>query len=376
MLEFTPQTGLPVAASALPTLVKEARGLGFSRLGVASADAQEHTRDRLSTWLDTGYHGAMQYMQRPRLSPAELLPGARSVLVGVMSYGPGGLDPHAVAAYARGQDYHGVVKLALMGLGQACADVLGQPVRARACVDSVPMLERAWALRAGVAFIGKSTLAITPGVGTATFLGELIVDVDLPASEPIAAGCGTCRQCLDACPTAAFVDAYVLDARRCISYLTIEYRGWIPLELRPLMGAHVFGCDICQRVCPFNASSKLPAPPAELEPKAARSDVDLMALLEMTSGDYRRLVAGSAMRRASRQQLQRNAAVALGNVGGQDSVSALIRALTHSTYALVRGHAAWALGRIGGTEARAALAAAELRELDPEVQRELRLAVA
>jgi epoxyqueuosine reductase len=207
-------------------------------------------------------------------------------------------------------------------------------------------------------------------------LGELLVDLELAPSAPVASGCGSCRSCLDACPTGAFVDAYTLDARRCISYLTIELRGPIPRELRPAIGRWVFGCDICQEVCPFNQSSRpRPYEPA-LGAQAIASAPDLIELLELTSSGYRRLVKKRALGRANRVTLQRNAAVALGNARAESAVPALTEALRSNPSALVREHVAWALGQIGTEEARRALAAAFEQETEPSVIAEIALASA
>jgi epoxyqueuosine reductase len=263
----------------------------------------------------------------------------------------------------------------LRALADVCARLAGRPVPSRACVDTAPLLEREAAARAGLGFTGKSTMTIVPGRGTYVLLGELLVDLDLEPEEPAAQGCGSCRLCLDACPTQAFVGPWLLDARRCISYLTIEYRGVIARELRPLIGTRVFGCDVCQEVCPFNASPTQKPSAPEL---SARRDLEapaLTGLLKLRSSEYRRLVAGSALRRTSRTQLARNAAVALGNSGDRNAVSALANSLASDPRALVRGHAAWALGRLGGSAAVAALREACAHDADEWVRAEARLAL-
>jgi epoxyqueuosine reductase len=235
-------------------------------------------------------------------------------------------------------------------------------------------LEREAARRAGVGFIAKSTMSIVPGIGTQVLLGELLIDLELAPDMPIEPRCGSCTACLTACPTGAFVDAYVLDARRCISYLTIELKGPIPRALRPLVGNHVFGCDICQAVCPFNASPRdKPADP-ELAARPDFDHVSLVDLLELTSSAYRRLVRDSALRRVTRHQLARNAAVALGNSGDASVVPHLVRVLESTRRPLVRVHAAWALGRLGGEPARRALERA-LHDADHEVAEEARLSL-
>jgi epoxyqueuosine reductase len=217
---------------------------------------------------------------------------------------------------------------------------------ARAGVDTAPILEREAARRGGLGFIGKSTMSIVPGVGGYFFLGELLLDVPLPPTAVSSEGCGRCRSCLDACPTRAFTDAYQLDARRCIAYLTIEHRGVIPRELRSAIGQRVFGCDICQDVCPYNAAAdKHPVAP-ELSPDARRATISLVEVLEISAADYRRLVRGSALGRATRRMLQRNAAIALGNTDTAASVPPLLRNLAAHPSELVRGHVAWGLGRL------------------------------
>jgi epoxyqueuosine reductase len=238
------------------------------------------------------------------------------------------------------------------------------------------VLEREAARRAGIGFTAKSTLTIVPGLGSTVLLGELLVDIELEPAEPTSPRCGSCRACLDACPTQAFVDAFVLDARRCISYLTIELRGPIPRELRAAIGTRVFGCDVCQDVCPFNASSAARPVAPELEARPDLRPASLVDLLELTSSGYRRLVRSSPMRRVSRARLARNAAVALGNSGDPRAVTPLVRALRSHSAPLVRSHAAWALGRLGGRESLAALERARSDDPDEGVREEAGLALA
>jgi epoxyqueuosine reductase len=313
------------------------------------------------------------------------LPSARTIIAVALPYGgrpvalrrsrDEGVLTGRVAAYAGGADYHRVLKDKLFALSRECARIVGHSIESRACVDTAPLLEREAARRAGVGFTGKSTMTIAPGVGTYLLLGELLVDVDIEPSEPLRPACGRCTACLDACPTGAFIGPYVLDAKRCISYLTIENKGPIPRELRHLIGARVFGCDECQDVCPFNGGeSPRPAAP-ELAPSERRSDVDLLALLDLGAAAYRRLVKQSAMRRIGREQLRRNAAVALGNSADPRAVAPLARVLTDDRSPLVRAHAAWALGRLGGDTARAALARAADHDENNDVRDEARHAL-
>jgi len=360
---------------------------GFVRVGFAPAERFEGGAERLERWLAAGHHGEMAYLAGvERASPRALLAEVRTIVVVALPYPADQLVQlrrknssqlsGAVARYALGDDYHVALKQKLQVLADACAKVVGRPVAARACVDTAPLLEREAAARAGVGFIGKSTMAIIPGVGSYFVLGELLLDVEVTPSAPEeAAHCGSCRACLDRCPTGAFVDDYVLDARRCISYLTIELRGAIPRELRAPIGTRVFGCDVCQDVCPFNASPRPRAVAPELLPRDGRSAPDLVRLLELGSAEYRRFVKGSAIRRVSRTRLARNAAVALGNSGDPLAIAPLVRALERDPRPLVRSHAAWGLGRLGGDQARAALAASASSDSDPEVREEARSAL-
>ncbi|MEL7304977.1 MAG: tRNA epoxyqueuosine(34) reductase QueG [Myxococcota bacterium] len=365
----------------------KARSLGFARIGVCASAPFERGDRALRQWLSRGYHGDMEYLAgaSSRADPDTLLPGAKSMIVVALPYQAPPPEPRTqppadlhgsadteskIAAYARGHDYHGVLKAKLNELAREIETLSGRPIRSRACVDTAPLLEREAAMRAGIGFLAKSTMVISPGLGSYILLGELLVDIELPPSKPERSRCGSCTQCLDACPTDAFVDAFILDARRCISYLTIEYRGWIPRELRALMGTWVFGCDVCQQVCPFNAS-KQPRPVApELAPRL--EPMELVDLLNIGAAAHRRLATGSALRRAPRWQLARNAAVALGNITDSRVVRPLEHALCHSIYPLVRGHAAWALER---HRAQSALRTQAKRETDVDVQNEIELSL-
>jgi epoxyqueuosine reductase len=360
-------------------IVAQARALGFARVGLAAvATAARH--DAYVSWLAAGHHGVMVYLATPaavacRRDVRGLYPAARTVVSVALAYGgEGGARVHlplvdgprgVIARYARGDDYHTVMK---HKLGQLLAALAPHGVLGQTMADLLPVLERDEAERAALGFVGKNTLLIAPGAGSYLVLGELLLDqLAEVTSEPERKRCGQCRACLDACPTGAFVDAFVLDARRCISYLTIENPGPIPRELRPLMGLHVFGCDICQEVCPFNAGAGSPAAPELAARSAERGAPDLIALLNLGTNQLRQLMARSAMRRAGRAQLRRNVCVALGNAGDARAIPALIRALDDRT-ALVRAHAAWALGRLGAfdpLEARLAV------ETDLAVREEL-----
>lgn len=355
-----------------------ALGLGFVEVGFAKAEPFVRGNHKLAEWLAHGFHADMDYMQDPRRAePTALLPQAQSLIVVALPYGQRATLPvlnngsqGIVARYAQGDDYHRVIKGKLQALAELISQQLAPGSVTRACVDTAPLLEREAAAQAGIAFIAKSTMAIAPGFGSYFLLGALLTDLNLPASTPQRDRCGTCTKCLTACPTGAFVDAYTLDARRCISYLTIEHTGVIARELRPLMGQHVFGCDICQDVCPFNASSK-PRPSApELGAKQHLIAPSLTELLDLGSKAYQRLVRGTALERVSRNQLARNAAIALGNSQDEQAVSALSRTVLWHASALVRLHAAWALGQFNHPEAKLALEYTSQNDPDESVRAE------
>jgi epoxyqueuosine reductase len=342
-----------------------AREVGFARAGIATPARSEQAAERLASWLRAEHHGEMHYMDGSldRTVPAALFESVRSVLVVALPYGRHAPLPvrrsesgpalsapltGKVARYAQGEDYHRVLKLKLERLGLAIDALVGRAVGRRVCVDSAPLLERDFAVRAGLGFAAKSTLTIAPGVGSFFLLGELLLDLELqPTATVMTSGCGSCTRCITACPTNAFVGPYVLDARRCISYLTIELKGFVPRDLRPLIGQHVFGCDICQDVCPWNHSRHAPAADPELGQREALREPELESLLFLTSSGYRRLVAGTALSRVSRARLARNAAIALGNSRSALAEAPLVRALSTHVSELVRGHAAWALGALG-----------------------------
>lgn len=377
--------GEPSACSgqALADAVRRAGlELGFVSVGFASAEAFGRGQKALDAWLAAGQYGEMGYMAKHRLrhDPKFLLPSARTIVSVALPYARN--QPTAepglglLARYARGGDYHAVIKGKLAQLQERITRLVGRTVLARSCVDSAPLLEREAATRAGVGFIGKSTLCIVPSAGSYLLLGELLIDIDISPDSPLTPKCGQCTACLDACPTKAFTKPYVLDARRCISYLTIELRGPIPRELRRPMGNLVFGCDSCQEVCPYNASPK-PRPYApELAPKGTLERLPLTDLLRLRSGEYRRLVRGTAFSRTTRHQLARNAAIAVGNSRNRESVPVLEWAAKAHSNAMVRGHGAWALGQIGGSKAREILTELAANDLDAEVRTEATLALA
>jgi epoxyqueuosine reductase len=335
-------------ATALSAAVRErALALGFDRVAIGPAAPPEHGA-AFERWLDAGYAGTMTYLARgreARLDPRMLLPGARSVVAVALNHKPDGdaegWEP--VARYARGLDYHDVMRPRLEALGRELAEMTGGPARSRACVDTSAVLERDLAARAGLGWIGKNTNLLDQTLGSFFFIGIVLTTAELLPDDAVPDRCGTCTACLDACPTQAFVAPYVLDARRCISYLTIEHRGPIAEDLRPAAGEWAFGCDVCQTVCPWNRKSPPAAEPAF---RAERPLEPLEALLGLDDAAFRARFKGSAIRRAKRSGLLRNAALVLGNRRDAAAVPALRRALGDSD-PTVRGAAEWALARIG-----------------------------
>ncbi len=363
-------------AAKIKTLGKS---LGFNIVGVTSADRfardEEAALKRVSEGLMDGLPWYTSERVRKANSPRKLLEDARSVISLAMSYNHGVADPHGegphgkIARYAWGDDYHDVMKKRLRRFAAVLPDLAGHEVNTRIFVDDGPMNDRAAAERAGVGWFGKNTNILTPSHGSWVLLGQVITDLDLAPDAPLKKNCGECVRCIDDCPTGAIVAPYVIDNRKCISFLTIELRGSIPRELRPLMGDWVFGCDICQDVCPVNWK----AGPA-LEPAfRKRHDFDapaLLPLLDLDDEGFRERFRGSPVKRAKRVGLQRNVCVALGNIGDRRAVPALAETLK-TREPLIREHAAWALGKIGSPEARAALMNARATEADPVVVEEL-----
>ncbi|WP_337176933.1 tRNA epoxyqueuosine(34) reductase QueG [Paludisphaera sp.] len=340
-------------------LKEQALALGFDRAGIAPARTPPDY-PRFLAWLEAGRSASMDYLPRhaeARGHPDAILEGVRSVVMVSMVYGGRSDRPGVgkVASYAMGEDYHTVLRGRLELLAEWLRE-RAPGVSARAVVDTAPLLERDFARLAGLGWIGKNTLLIDRKLGSFTFLGALLTDAELEPDAPHAAShCGSCTRCLDACPTGAFVGPHELDARRCISYWTIEHRGPIPDEAAGSLHGWTFGCDVCQDVCPWNRK----APPAslpEFAPRAEWEEPDLVEWLTRTNSQWKRRLRDSSMRRAGRVGLVRNAAIALGAAGRADAVPALADLLDDpGEDPTIRDAAAWALRRIGTAEARAAL---------------------
>jgi epoxyqueuosine reductase len=361
---------MSASAPAAERVKAQAYALGFDLAGIAPVGPAP-TAGAFDQWLARGYAGTMSYLGRgaePRRDPSRHIPRVRSAIVVAMTYGgtqPGG----PVARYARGRDYHDVLREKLQSLHRWLEEQTGAPVAARSHVDTGPILERDLARQAGLGWFGKNTMLINPRIGSFFFIGALFVDLELERDTPFEADrCGTCTRCIEACPTNAIVEPRVLDARRCISYLTIELREGIPEELRPLMGDLLFGCDICQDVCPWNVSFAKALPDeSPYAPREVLAGTDARglarAILAMDEEAYRAAFRGSPMKRATLRGLKRNAAVVLGNAGAPGDEDVLSTALDDPE-ALVREHALWALAVRAKGESPAA-AAQSTRPADP-----------
>lgn len=333
------------------------RELGFQQVGITSVDLGQHEA-HLQRWLDAGYQGEMDYMAShgsKRSHPDELVPGTLRVISLRMDYLPGDTrmaeqlaspEKAYVSRYALGRDYHKLIRKRLQQLAERVQQSIGQ-FGYRAFVDSAPVLEKAVAEQAGLGWIGKNTLVINRKAGSWFFLGELFVDLPLPVDPPHASEhCGRCTACLDICPTQAFVAPYVLDARRCISYLTIELKGPIPEDLRPLIGNRVFGCDDCQIVCPWNRFAR-PSEQGDFQPRHQLDSAELASLFRWSEEEFLSRTEGSPLRRAGYERWLRNLAVGLGNAPGSIAVIEALELRREHPSELVREHVHWALSRHG-----------------------------
>ncbi|MCH8868902.1 MAG: tRNA epoxyqueuosine(34) reductase QueG [Chloroflexi bacterium] len=353
--------------------------LGFDLVGITTAEPflrdERAAIERVRAGMMDGLHWYTEERVRRANRPKVLLEGAQSVISLAISYNTGppaddGNEPRGkIGRYAWGDDYHDVIKKRLRQFCDGLEARLGEPVRTRIFVDDGPMNDRAAAERAGLGWFGKNTNILTPSHGSWVFLAQVVTDMKLKPDTPLKKTCGSCVRCIDACPTGAIVAPYVLDNRKCISFLTIELRGPIPKDLRPLVGDWIFGCDICQDVCPVNKKAAESLEPA-FQQRHDFSAPELIPLLELDDEGFRERFRNSPVKRAKRVGLQRNVCVALGNIGDAAAIPALANAL-ESDSPLVRGHAAWALGRIGGHEALASLQTASSRQQQEEVHEEI-----
>lgn len=349
----------PIATDALASLADEIHRwgaeLGFQHVGITDTAIDQHA-DKLHAWLDKHYHGEMHYMadrEALRQSPDTLLPDTLRVISFRMDYLPGENEaPEAklaqrdkayISRYALGRDYHKLIRKRLSVIAERIRERGG--THCRAFVDSAPVLERGFAEKAGLGWIGKNSMLINRNAGSWFFLGEIYTDLALPTDPPQTTGhCGSCRACLDDCPTGAIVAPYQVDARRCISYLTIELKGPIPEALRPLMGNRVFGCDDCQLVCPWNKFAT-PTAESDFKPRHGLDNAQLLTLFNWSEQEFDERTRGSAIRRIGYQRWLRNLAVALGNAHRSAAIIDALRAKRYETSELVREHIDWALAQ-------------------------------
>ncbi len=367
-------------------IAARAQQLGFDLVRFTSAIPFSDTQRVLEERIEAGLLSGLTWFTKERAAiagdPHNLMPQARTVVSLGISYLSDDLpqpsDPGAprgrVARYAWGLDYHDMLKDKLWALHAYVQERLDRPVEARALVDTARIVDRAVAQRAGLGWYGKNTNILNRERGSWVLLGELLLDVELPPDEAVKTHCGSCARCMPACPTGALIAPGVLDNNRCISYLTIELRGPIPRDMRLLIGDWVFGCDICQEVCPVNHKATPGNHPEFAPTQGIGPSPSLIQLLDITEDEFKARFRHSPVKRAKWAGLRRNVAVALGNIGDPAAIPALVRAL-YSEPALVRGHAAWALGRIGGDEAEAALLQRREAEMDDWALEEIDLAL-
>jgi epoxyqueuosine reductase len=359
---------------------EKARRVGFDKVGFAPARIPE-SQAHLNRWLERGYQGEMTYMERSperRTDATRSLEEAFTVVCCALNYyrgAPATAPPGSgiLSSYAQGEDYHRVLERMLREVAKNIEALASVPTRIY--VDTGPLLEKSYAVAAGLGWIGKHSNLLSRSGSSWFFLGEILVPLDLalPPAPVERNHCGTCTRCLAACPTGAIVEPYVVDSRLCISYLTIELRGFIPRELRPLVGNRIYGCDDCQDVCPWNRFAVKSEVPAFL-PREPLASLDLAGILRMGRDDFLNATRGTAIRRAGYAGFLRNAAVALGNSRDPQSIPALVAALEHPE-PLVRGHAAWAIARIGDPLAAGFLESRLPLEEDPGVREEFEWAL-
>lgn len=377
----------PSARAQLTARVKMlAARHGLTVSAVTSAAPFPELADHLDRHIDAGHLDGLDWFthDRARFSSdaRNLQPSARSILSVGISYWPGptgkpddGIPRGRISRYAWGRDYHRVIKRRLEALHADLERELDRTIESRLLVDTARIVDRAVAARAGLGWYGKNSLLIVPGFGSWVLLGEMLLDLDLEPDEPLDRNCGKCTICIDQCPTGAIVEPYTIHTPTCISYLTIELRESVPRELRPKMGDWVYGCDVCQEVCPYTSAART-MDDEELRPGSIDNTYpSLHWLLQMSPDEFGATYFGTPVPRTKRRGLARNAAIALGNIGTDEDIPILARTLEEHDEALVRGHAAWALGTIGGLGARKALDRARRLESNASVIEEITLAL-
>jgi len=343
-------------AKLAATIKSWGRELGFQAVGIADTDLSA-AEARLAAWLASGFAGELNYMRKhgsKRTQPASLVPGTLRIISARMDYRPRAAESWGVLAdgskafvarYALGRDYHKVLRGRLRQLAERIAGEIGE-FGYRVFTDSAPVMEVELARKAGLGWRGKHTLLLAREAGSYFFLGDIYTDLPLPLDPPVGEHCGSCTKCLDVCPTRAIVAPYTLDARRCISYLTIELKGSIPVELRPLIGNRVFGCDDCQLVCPWNRYAQF-APEPDFQVRNGLDSAELVDLFAWDGNEFRERMSGSAILRIGHERWLRNLAVGLGNAPRSGRVLAALRSRAQDRSALVREHVVWALERHG-----------------------------
>ncbi|MGI6454234.1 MAG: tRNA epoxyqueuosine(34) reductase QueG [bacterium] len=359
-----------------------AHQFGFDAVGISST--RPISWEKYQDWVKMGYHGEMGYLENrldARRDADFVLQGVKSILVVAKNYltvAPAKADAEnpvaaVVSRYAWGTDYHTVMGESLKSLCDVIQSRTEGEHKARWCVDTAPLLERDYAAQAGIGWAGKHTNLLSQTLGNWFFLGAVLTTLELEPDQPVKAHCGTCTRCLNSCPTNAFVSPFVLDARRCISYLTIELKDYIPLDLRPLMGQRIFGCDDCLEACPWNRHA-LPSPSEEFLPRHSLTTANLIDLMQINQETFSRMFKNSPIKRSKRRGFLRNVAVALGNSKDPRAKPVLFKALTDNEE-LIRAHAAWALGQVGGEDARQQLERAMREEPVERVQLEIQWAL-
>lgn len=368
---------------------KTAAEHGLAVSAVTSVDPFPEAAEVLRSRIDAGHLKGMDWMSHERADVASdirnLHPTAESILSVGIAYWSGpaekpddGVPRGRISRYAWGRDYHRVLKRRMKALHAELEETLGGPIEARFLVDTARVIERAVAARSGLGWYGKHSCTIVPGHGSWVLLGEMVLDIPLLPDQPLDRNCGQCRICIDQCPTGAIVDAYTVNAPTCISYLTIEERGTIPHHLRPQMGDWVYGCDVCQNVCPYTKASKVSRDTAMAPAGINNAYPSLHWLLAMTNEEFGETYFGTPVPRTKRRGLARNAAIALGNIGTDRDIPHLTTAIAEHDEPLVRGHAAWALGQLERYDppaVRRALHSARRKEQEPDVHGEINLAL-